>query len=163
MQVENILKTKGGILRTVRRDTPLSDCVIQMADEDLGSLVVVEGGRAGDRLVGLLTFREVIRVLARRQKELRSGPTPPVAELRVEDVMNREPLTVTPDVDLQQLRAMMIRHHQRYMPVLDGDRLVGVVSFHDVARSVYDEQLFENSMLKAYIRDWPEERELRPS
>lgn len=159
MQVANILKNKGGAVRTVHPDTPLSDCVIQM-EEDLGSLVVVD---ADGRLAGLLTFREVIQVLARRQKELRRGPTPPVAEMRVCDVMEPLPMTVTPDVELEALRAMMIRHHQRYLPVLDGERLVGVVSFHDVARSVYEEQQFENHMLEACIGDWPEARALWPS
>ncbi|MEF7613828.1 CBS domain-containing protein [Aquincola sp. MAHUQ-54] len=154
MQVTDILSSKQGALRTVHPETPLSACVIQMADEDLGSLLVVDDHA---RLVGLLTFREVIRTLAQRQKELRRGPTPPVAELRVSEVMERAPISATPDMELQPLRAMMIRHHQRYLPVLDGGRLVGVVSFHDIAKSVYEEQQFENRMLKAYIQDWPAE------
>lgn len=152
MQVADILEHKGDALRTVHPDTPLSDCVIQMSDEDLGSLLVVDDSA---RLVGLLTFREVIRVLAQRQKELRRGPTPPVAELDVSRVMEKAPITTTPDTELHDLRALMIRHHQRYMPVVDGERLIGVVSFHDVAKSVYEEQRFENRMLKAYIQDWP--------
>jgi CBS domain-containing protein len=45
----------------------------------------------------------------------------------------------------------------RYLPVMDGGTLMGVISFHDVARAVLEEQSFENRMLKAYIRDWPAE------
>lgn len=152
MRVADILRSKAAPLRTVHPDTPLSDCVIEMAEKDLGSLVVMDG----EKLVGLLTFREVIQVLAKRQRELRCGPTPPVAELAVSAVMDGNPITATPDVELQALRALMIHHHQRYLPILDDGRLVGIVSFHDVARAVYDEQTFENSMLKAYIQDWPE-------
>ena len=46
---------------------------------------------------------------------------------------------------------------ERYLPVIDADTLLGVVSFHDVARAVLEAQSFENKMLKAYIRDWPTE------
>ena len=151
MKVRDILASKNRPPFTVARDTLLSQCVIDMADEDLGSLVVMDGAT----VAGLLTFREVIQVLAQRQKELRCGPTPPVAELKVCDVMNPAPLCTTPDVELHELRALMINQHQRYLPVLDGGVLIGVLSFHDVARSVFEEQAFENRMLKTYISDWP--------
>ncbi len=49
----------------------------------------------------------------------------------------------------------MLESHQRYLPVMDDGTLLGVISFHDVARAVLEEQGFENKMLKAYIRDWP--------
>ena len=109
------------------------------------------------KLAGMLTFREVIRTLARRQKEHRVGPTPPVAEIRVREVMNPEPLVVQPDMEVNELRRVMLETRQRYLPVMDGGVLLGVISFHDVARAVLEEQGFENRMLKAYIRDWPAE------
>ena len=108
-------------------------------------------------LVGMLTFREVIRVLAKRQLEHRTGPTPPVAEIVVRDVMNPKPIVVTPEMDVNELRRSMIDTHQRYLPVMDKGTVMGVISFHDVARAVLEEQSFENRMLKAYIRDWPAE------
>jgi hypothetical protein len=55
------------------------------------------------------------------------------------------------------LRRAMIETHQRYLPVMDGEVVLGVLSFHDVARAVLEAQGFENRMLKAYIRDWPAE------
>ena len=151
MKVIDILKVKRRSPLTVGSNTLLSQCVITMADEDVGSLVVMDG----NNLVGLLTFREVILVLAQRQKELRCGPTPPVAELQVRDVMNATPICTTPNVELNDLRGLMIDHHQRYIPVLDTGELIGVLSFHDVARSVFAEQETENNMLKHYIGDWP--------
>ena len=153
MQVSEILRVKGTTLYTVTPDTMLSDCVIVMADHDIGSLVVMDRGR----LAGMLTFREVLRVLASRQREQRAGPTPPVAEFVVRDVMNPEPIVATPDMDVNDLRRSMIDTHQGYLPVMDDGTLLGVVSFHDVARAVLEEQSFENRMLKAYIRDWPSE------
>lgn len=151
MKVIDILKAKRRSPLTVGSNTLLSQCVITMADEDVGSLVVMDD----DSLVGLLTFREVILVLAQRQKELRCGPTPPVAELQVRDVMNTSPICTTPNVELNDLRGLMIDHHQRYIPVLNKSELIGVLSFHDVARSVFAEQESENKMLKHYIGDWP--------
>jgi CBS domain-containing protein len=153
MQVNEILKVKGTTLFTVAPGTRLSDAVIVMADQDIGSLVVMDQGR----LAGMLTFREVIRTLARRQQEQRSGPTPPVAEIVVREVMNPSPTIVAPSMDVNELRRVMIDTKQRYLPVMDGDVLLGVISFHDVARAVLEEQSFENRMLKAYIRDWPAE------
>lgn len=153
MQVSEILKVKGTTLFTVSPATMLSEAVIVMAEHDIGSLVVMDRGR----LAGMLTFREVLRVLARRQQEHRTGPTPPVAELVVREVMNPEPTVAPPAMEVNELRRLMLEHHQRYTPVMDGDLLLGVISFHDVAKAVLEEQGFENRLLKAYIRDWPSE------
>ena len=153
MQVSEILKVKGTTLFTVAPESMLSEAVIVMAEHDIGSLVVMNRGR----LAGMLTFREVIRVLAKRQVEHRTGPTPPVAELVVRDVMNPSPTVASPSMEVNDLRRLMLENHQRYLPVMDGEVLLGVISFHDVARAVLEEQSFENRMLKAYIRDWPAE------
>ncbi len=153
MQVSEVLRVKGNTLFTVNPEMMLSDCVITMADHDIGSLVVMDRGR----LAGMLTFREVLQVLARRQLEHRAGPTAPVAEIVVRDVMRRDPFAVPPDMDVNELRRVMLDTHQRYVPVMDGGTLLGVISFHDVAKAVLEEQGFENRMLKAYIRDWPAE------
>jgi CBS domain-containing protein len=153
MKVSEILSLKGSTLFTVTPDMMLSECVVTMAEQDIGSLVVMENGK----LAGMLTFREVLKVLAKRQVEERSGPTRPVAEIVVRDVMVPNPQVVAPDTDVNELRRVMIDTHSRYVPVMDEGTLMGIVSFHDVARAVLEEQSFENRMLKAYIRDWPAE------
>lgn len=153
MQVSEILRVKGNTLFTVTPEQMLSDCVVSMADHDIGSMVVMERGK----LVGIVTFREVIRVLAKRQLEHRVGPTPPMAEITIRDVMNPDPVIATPSMEVNDLRRAMLETRQRYLPVMDGETLLGVISFHDVARAVLEEQSFENRMLKAYIRDWPAE------
>ena len=153
MQVKEVLRVKGNTLFTVTPHPHLSDCVVTMADHDVGSLVVMDKGE----LAGIVTFREVIRVLAKRQKEQRTGPTPPVAEIVVREVMNPAPTVATLDMEVDSLRKLMLENHQRYLPVMDGSTLCGVISFHDVAKAVLEEQGFENKMLKGYIRDWPME------
>ena len=153
MKVSEILKVKGKTLFTMSPEASLSTAVMTMAEQDIGSIVVMSSGK----LAGMLTFREVIRVLAKRQQEHRSGPTPPVAEFLVSEVMNPSPTVADPDMDVDDLRQLMVNSHERYFPVMDGATLMGVVSFHDVARAVLEMKSFENKMLKAYIRDWPEE------
>jgi len=152
MLVKEVLKIKGSTLYTVAPETQLSDAVMTMADHDIGSLVVMQAGR----LVGMLTFREVLAVLAQRQKERRTGPTPPIAEISVGEALQRNPVTSDPAMDVDELRRIMLDNHARYVPVMDGEVLLGVISFHDVAKAVLEEKNFENKMLKAYIKDWPE-------
>lgn len=151
MQVKEILRIKGSTLYTVTPATTLADAVISMADHDIGSVVVMEAGK----LVGMLTFREIIKVLARRQQENRVGPTPTMSQITVIEVMEAKPAIATPTMEVDELRGIMIESHQRYMPVMDGEMLLGVISFHDVARAVLEEQAFENRMLKGYIKNWP--------
>jgi len=155
MQVKEILRVKGNTLFTVTPDTRLSDCVVTMAEHDVGSLVVMDKGV----VAGIVTFREVIAILAKRQKEHRTGPTPPVSEIFVNEVMNPSPTVAALNMEVDALRKLMLETHQRYLPVLDGSTLCGVISFHDVAKAVLEEQSFENKMLKGYIRDWPMEAE----
>ena len=79
--------------------------------------------------------------------------------LAIDDVMIRNPQVASPNMEMDELRRMMVEHHQRYLPVMDGRTLLGVVSFHDVAKAVLEEQSFENRMLKNYIRNWPAQEE----
>ena len=143
MKVVDMLRVKGGTLFTVTPDELLSVAVSTMADRDIGSLVVMEHGA----LVGMLTFREVIAAI------VKNGGS--VGDAIVRSVMDKQPLTCAPETEIDEIRRMMLGRHARYMPVLDGSTLMGVMSFYDVAKAVVDGQDFENRMLKAYIRDWP--------
>jgi len=144
MKVSDILRVKGNALYTVGPDTPLARAIAIMAELDIGSVVVMEYGD----LVGMLTFREVINRL--------NANAGNVGDISVRKVMDDAPLTITPETEVMEVRRLMLERHARYLPVLDGRTLAGVISFYDVARAVLEEQSFENRMLKAYIRDWPE-------
>ncbi|MEM5274223.1 CBS domain-containing protein [Cupriavidus taiwanensis] len=146
MKVSDILQIKGNTLYTVTPDTSLLVAVHTMAEHDIGSLVVMEYGD----LVGMLTFREIIETLARNHGN--------VGTTSIRKVMDDAPLTCTMETDVNEVRRMMLERHTRYLPVLDNRTLMGVISFYDVAKAVVEDQSFENKMLKAYIRDWPEER-----
>ena len=145
MKVTDILRVKGSTLYTTQPDAPLATAVKTMADLDIGSLVVMEHGD----LVGMLTFREVIVAVVAGNGS--------IGTRYVRSVMDDAPLTCTPETEIDEVRRMMLLRHARYMPVLDKRTLMGVVSFYDVAKTVVDAQDFENRMLKAYIKDWPQE------
>jgi CBS domain-containing protein len=70
--------------------------------------------------------------------------------------MERDPVTASPVMEVNDLRRIMIESGARYLPVMDRDKLLGVISFRDVAKAVLEEQDFENRMLKGYIKNWPE-------
>ena len=118
-----------------------------LADLDVGSLVVMDGGK----MVGMLTFREVLLAL--------KGKATTTENLMVGDVMVANPVTAFPDMEANELRRLMIEKHSRYLPVVEGETLLGVISFLDVAKAVLEEQSFENKMLKSYIKDWPNDQQ----
>lgn len=145
MLVREILGIKGSVLYTIAPSATLAEAVGLMSARDIGSLVVVEAGA----LRGMLTFREVLSAVQAAGANWQAR--------RVSDVMMVEPRAVPPDMEVDELRRQMIEHHQRYLPVMESGALLGVLSFHDVAKAVLEAQSFENRMLKDYIRNWPDE------
>lgn len=145
MKVSDILRFKGNALYTIEPDEPLAKAAQTMAENNVGSVVVMEYGE----VAGMLTFREVILSIVNNGGQI--GGT------LVRKVMNDCPFTCTTETELDEVRRMMLECHARYMPVMNQNRLMGVISFYDVAKTVVESQNFENKMLKAYIRDWPAE------
>jgi CBS domain-containing protein len=144
MNANDVLRAKGNALYTVSPEATLWSAVQTMAEFDIGSVVVMDHGR----LAGMLTFREIFQVL--RANEGRVG------KALVRDHMDARPTTVEAQTDVNDLRRLMLERRVRYIPVMDDQALAGVISFHDVARAVLEEQGYENRMLKDYIRDWPQ-------
>lgn len=147
MLVSEILAIKGKVLFTVSSNRTLAEAVAVMTEQDVGSLVVFDKGR----MTGLLTFREVLVATQKAGAEWQSLP--------VEEAMLKNPVAAGVNMQMDELRRLMVENHQRYLPVMDDTTLMGVVSFHDVARAVLEEQSFENRMLKNYIRNWPAEED----
>lgn len=148
MLVSEILRLKSNHLYSVEVHEPMSHAAQIMADKDIGSLVVIKGGE----LAGMLTFREVIQWVVKNPSL--------TSQTQVQGFMESAPLTCTPETHLDEVRRMMLERHARYLPVMNGKEIVGVISFYDVAKAVVDSQNFENKLLKAYIKDWPEDSTL---
>src|SRR2546422_232866 len=127
MQVSEILKVKGNALFTIAPEGKLTDAVSVMAQHNMGSLVVIDKGR----MVGMLTFKEVLMALDERRGAL--------DDARVRDTMEHDPVTASPAMEVNDLRRIMIESGARYLPVMDRDKLLGVG----------DRQLLAN--LKAHV------------
>ena len=147
MKVAEILNIKGNTLYTTVPGEYLRDAIEKMVHEDIGSLVVLENGK----LLGMLTFREILAAIHRNDGK--------VADQKVEDAYARNALVLTPELDVYEMRQKMLDSHTRYVPVMENDVLMDVLSLFDVAKSMIQAQKLENQLLKAYIRDWPEDTE----
>lgn len=143
LKVSEVLRVKGNTLYTCSPDSKIEQTIQTMSEQDIGSLVVMEHGS----LVGMVTFREIIRHVHKNM-----GKT---GEVTVRSIMNDAPISVSPATSADEVQRLMLIHHARYVPVMDGPVLMGVISFYDMAQAIVAAQQFENSMLKAYIRDWP--------
>lgn len=144
MLIRDILNLKGGAIHSIDALAALQLAVTLMVQHDIGSLVVMESGH----MAGMLTFREVLQAFDREGGRL--------ADLLARDVMVRDPICGHPGDTIDEMREIMTREHVRYLPVKDGDRLLGIISFHDVAKAIIKETRMENRLLKRYIEDAPE-------
>ena len=143
LKVSEILRVKGHTLYTATPDMPILQALQTMSEQDIGSLVIMDHGQ----LAGMLTFREIIRHL-----HVNQGMT---GTNTVRSIMDDAPVSVSPNTSFEEVQRLMLEKHARYMPVMDGPTLMGVISFYDMAQAIVAAQQFENDMLKAYIRDWP--------
>lgn len=147
LKVSEILRVKGHTLYTATPDMSVLHALESMSEQDIGSLVIMEHGE----LAGMLTFRELIRHL-HAHGGAAGGNT-------IRSIMDDAPVSVSPNTDADEVQRLMLEKHARYIPVMDGPTLMGVISFYDMARAIVAAQQFENNMLKAYIRDWPGDSE----
>ncbi len=147
MIIRDILNLKGSTIFSIAPDGRVADAVATMVQNDIGSLVVIASG--GGEMKGMLTFREVLKGLDAQRGNL--------GDLPVREVMVNDPLVCCLDDTSEHVRDLMTQHHVRYVPVMDGGHLLGVISFHDIAKAAIKEASFENRLLKRYIKNWPEQ------
>ena len=146
MIIRDILNLKGSTIFSIAPHGRVADAVAAMVQNDIGSLVVIES--EGGQMKGMLTFREVLRGLDTQQGNL--------GDLPVSKVMVHDPLVCGLDDTSESVRDHMTQQHVRYVPVVDSGKLLGVISFHDIAKAAIKEASFENRLLKRYIKNWPE-------
>ena len=147
MIIRDILGLKGGTIFSIAPQGRLADAVKTMVSNDIGSLVVMDNGA----MIGMLTFREILNELNQRGGDL--------GDAQVGPVMVKNPIAGNPTDSVDHLREVMLNNHIRYLPVTEGTQLLGVISFHDVAKAVIKQTNFENRLLKRYIKNWPEDED----
>lgn len=143
MLVRDILNDKGSTLYSVAPDDSVTAAVRLMVDKGISSVLVMNQGS----MVGLVTLRELLTGLDRLGAD--------VAGAKVADIMKKDPPVVQPEDTADRLRTMMTELHITHVPVMDEGALLGILSFHDIAKSAIKDAAFENQLLKQYIKNWP--------
>jgi CBS domain-containing protein len=140
MKVEAVLVTKGREVASINPSATLATVAQRLRLEGIGSLVVLEEGK----LAGMISERDVVHAFAAHRAE--------AAELKVADVMARDLVTCRPEDSLTRVLGLMTRHRVRHLPVLEGGRLVGLISIGDAVKHRLDELELEAAVLRdAYI------------
>lgn len=137
--VNDLLRDKPSEIWTVAPDDSVYDALQLMADKNVGAVLVLEGGR----LVGLLSERDYARKLALENRTSR--------DTSVRDVMTQRVAIVSPNKDIEECMALMTDKHVRHLPVMDNDKLVGLVSIGDLVKGVIAEKKFMIEQLEQYI------------
>jgi CBS domain-containing protein len=137
--IRQILKKKGRKTWTITPTTRVFDALQLMAEKDVGALLVVEG----KTLVGVFSERDYAR------KVILHGKSSKI--MRVREIMSAPPIFIEPDNPVDQGLALMSAKHVRHLPVMEKDRLIGIVTIGDLVRSLIDEQKVVIDHLEKYI------------
>jgi len=140
MTIAAILETKGGDVLTIDAATPVRDAVMLLADRRIGALPVVRGGD----VVGIMSERDIIY-------KLRSDGAV-VLDWTVERIMTAPAITVEPHQQIMGALSLMTRRRIRHLPVVDGGRIVGIVSIGDLVKHRMDKIEREAADLLNYIQ-----------
>lgn len=138
-KVRDILKLKGNAIFSVKPSITVFEALEIMVDKNIGALLVTDEGK----FVGIFTERDYARKVILKGKTSR--------ETLISEIMTESPLTVTPETSIDDCMKLMSSKFLRYIPVLDKDVLVGVISIGDVVKFIIDEQRYIIEDLEQYI------------
>ena len=137
--VRQLLDQKGRDVWSISPDATVFDAIAKMAEKDIGSLVVMHG----DAIVGMITERHYARNVVLK------GKTSPATPIR--DIMEKHVVVAQPEQSIEQCMAIMTDKHIRHLPVVDGEKLIGVISIGDLVKSIIGDQQFTIGQLEHYI------------
>lgn len=139
MKINSILTTKGWEIFTVHPDQSISEAVALLAEHDIGALVVVD---AAGNLKGIISERDIIRTAVDNQS---------IFTLPVGEVMTKRVIVGVPEDDVISVAHTMTEKRFRHLPIIDGDRLVGIISSGDILKAQRDQYLGEIDTLETQI------------
>jgi CBS domain-containing protein len=137
--VQQILKNKGSQAWSTEPQVTVYAALQLMAEKDIGALLVLADGK----LVGIFSERDYAR------KVILHGKTS--AETQVSEIMTPVVVTVRPDQTIGECMAIMTEKRFRHLPVVEDDRVVGVISIGDVVKAIISDQQFVIKQLESYI------------
>lgn len=137
--VHNILQTKGNTTFSITSFHSVYNALEIMVERNVSSLVVMED----EKLIGIFTERDYARKVILKGKASRDTP--------VGDIMSGNVITVTPDSTIDECMQLMTSKFIRHLPVIENDKLVGLVSIGDVVKYIIEEQKFIIENMEHYI------------
>jgi CBS domain-containing protein len=137
--VRNLLEKKGNIVYSVSPDNTVYDALEELEEKNLGGLVVVENGK----LIGVFTERDYARKVILKGRSSK--------ETLVKDIMSNRPIFVNPDNTIDECMQLMDNKLIRHLPVMENEKLIGVISIGDIIRHIMSEKDFIIKNLEHYI------------
>jgi CBS domain-containing protein len=138
--IRDILKGKGHAVWTIGPDATVYDAIAEMADKGIGALAVVRD----EKIVGIVSERDYARKIILKNRSSR--------EALVHEIMTPNVVVTNPDRTVEEGLAVMTDKRVRHLPVVEGGRLIGMVSIGDLTKSVISHQTFIIGQLEQYIR-----------
>ena len=140
MMLSEILQAKGRRIYTIVAHASLADVVDKLVEYNVGSLVVCDDD---GRLAGIVTERDILRACAARRR---------LEDNIVEHNMTTDVITASPRDNVETVMGLMTEHRIRHLPILEEDRLVGIISIGDIVKAQHEELTRENYYLMSYIQ-----------
>ncbi len=137
--VRQILKFKSKEVWSVNPDTTIFDALLLMKEKDIGAVVVLDG----DALVGIFSERDYARQAVMHKETIKYLP--------VKELMSREVFHVSPDQTVQDCMVLMTAYHFRHLPVVEKEKLIGIITIGDVVKSVIEDQNLLLEKMQDYI------------
>ena len=150
MKIKDILEKKGSAVRTIGPNETIVELIRRLCDHRIGALVVV-GNDGG--IAGIVSERDVLRETGEllRQHADPARAATAAAPKRVKDVMTRSLVIGVPDDTVDYVMGVMTRNRIRHLPVVEHNKLIGIVSIGDLVNAILRETTYENRMLMDYI------------
>jgi len=126
--IRHILQVKGFDTWFVRPETTVFEALTQMSDREIGALLVMEG----ERLAGIFSERDYARKVILKGKASKDTP--------VSEIMTAKVFTIHPDQTVQEAMQLMTEKHIRHLPVVEAEKVIGMVSIGDVVRDIIFQQ-----------------------
>lgn len=137
--VRQLLDAKGGQIHSIRPDAKVIEALQLMADKNVGALVVLDDAR----LAGIFSERDFAR------KAIRHGKSS--QDMTVREIMTSDVVTIDPARTVEECMALVTSRRIRHLPVIEGDRLIGVISIGDLVKEMLAEQEQTIRQLESYI------------
>ena len=141
--ISEILSHKGSQVWSISPDATVFDAIQLMADKNIGALLVTQA----DKLMGILTERDYTRKVALKGKSSK--------QTAVKEILSGQVIHVTPDHTVEDCMRLMTDHRVRHLPVLESDRIVGVISIGDLVNWIITAQISTINQLQTYISGVP--------